>query len=44
MSYWAEGMGTDESKQIQALYIDEDFSEVYGLEVLAGRVINNQLK
>lgn len=43
MGYWAEGMPEDEARGIQALYIDKDFSEVYGLEVLAGRTINNEI-
>ena len=43
MGYWAEGMPEDEARGMQALYIDKDFSEVYGLEFLAGRAINNDI-
>ena len=43
MGYWAEGMPEDEAKGMQALFIDKDFSEVYGLEMLAGRAMNNEI-
>ncbi len=43
MGYWAEGMPEDESRGIQALYVDKDFVPVYGIEVIAGRAINNTI-
>ena len=43
MSYWAEGMPEDESKGIQALYVHRDFVPTYGLEVISGRAINNDI-
>lgn len=43
MGYWAEGMPEEEYEGMQALYIDKDFSEVYGLETVSGRTINNEV-
>lgn len=37
MSVWAEGMDRDASLGMNALILDEDFAETYGLEVVAGR-------
>jgi len=37
MSYWIEGMDADEMGGINALIVDEDFAETYGLEFVAGR-------
>ncbi len=37
MSYWIEGMPTDESRGINALIVDPDFAETYGLTMVAGQ-------
>ncbi len=37
MSYWVEGMPLDQSHGINALIVDPDFAETYGLSVVAGR-------
>ena len=37
MSYWIEGMPEGESGGINALIVDPDFTETYGLQMLAGR-------
>lgn len=43
MSYWIEGMPEDESGGINALIVDPDFAETYGLEVIAGRDFSTDL-
>lgn len=37
MSYWIEGMPETERGGINALIVDPDFAETYGLELVAGR-------
>lgn len=37
MSYWIEGMAEGERGGTNALIVDPDFAETYGLEVVAGR-------
>ncbi len=37
MGYWIEGMPENERGGINALIIDPDFAETYGLEMVAGR-------
>jgi len=37
MSYWVEGMPLDQSHGINALIVDPDFAETYGLSIVAGR-------
>ena len=37
MSYWIEGMPEGERGGINALIVDPDFAETYGLEMVAGR-------
>ncbi len=37
MSYWIEGMPESENGGIDALIVDPDFAETYGLELVSGR-------
>lgn len=37
LSYWIEGMPEEESRGIDALIVDPNFAETYGLKVVAGR-------
>jgi len=37
MSYWVEGMPLDQSHGLNALIVDPDFAETYGLSIVSGR-------
>ena len=43
MSYWIEGMPEGERGGINALIVDPDFAETYGLEMAAGRDFSPEL-
>lgn len=43
MSYRTEGMAEDDWEGINALYVDRDFIEVFGMEMVAGRAFNNEM-